>query len=71
MKTFTMNNKKYETDNETFKVLQDVVKGYKATGDATAVIAVMELGLHTGRIKEDVSLWDTIENLKKEGHISY
>ncbi len=52
MKTFTLNGKTYQTDTETMRVLQSVMPGAKATGDSSAVIAMIELGKMTGRITE-------------------
>lgn len=51
-KTFEMNGKGYETDAETLNVLRSIVPAAKQAGDASAVAAVMELGLETGRIRE-------------------
>lgn len=51
-KTFEMNGKGYETDAETLDVLRSIVPDAKAADDATAVAAVMGLGLAAGRIKE-------------------
>jgi hypothetical protein len=50
--TFEMNGKTYTTDVETLEVLRSIVPSAKATGDSSAVIAVMEIGLMTGRIVE-------------------
>lgn len=49
---FELNNKQYSTDSETINVLRSIMASAKATGDSTAVIAVMALGLKTGRIVE-------------------
>ena len=49
---FELNGKKYSTDGETVKVLRSIMVSAKATGDSSAVIAVMALGLKTGRIIE-------------------
>lgn len=51
MKTFEMDGKAYMTDQETLDVLRSIVPDAKATGDASAVAAVMFLGLETGRIQ--------------------
>jgi hypothetical protein len=47
---FELNGKRYATDEATIHVLRGIVPSAKATGDSSAVIAVMELGLHTRRI---------------------
>ncbi|MFH1664895.1 MAG: hypothetical protein ABIA77_01990 [Candidatus Omnitrophota bacterium] len=52
MKTFEMNGKAYQTDEETLDLLRDIVPQAKRVGDFSAVIAVMDLGEHTGRIRE-------------------
>src|ERR1041384_4346207 len=52
MTTFTLNGKTYETDTETLEVLRGIMPSAKATGDSSAVIAVIELGLATKRIAE-------------------
>lgn len=52
MQTFEMNGKTYCTDVETLNVLRSIVPTAKASGDMSAVIAVMELGLRFGRIVE-------------------
>lgn len=49
---FSMNGKTYETDEETLRVLQSIIPPAKAEDDFSAVAAVMELGLKTGRIVE-------------------
>ena len=51
MSTFEMDGEAYETDKETLSVLRSIVPSAKDTGDASAVAAVMELGLMNGRIK--------------------
>lgn len=51
-KLFEMNGKAYETDAETLAVLRSIVPSAKTTGDSSAVIAVMELGVKLGRIRE-------------------
>lgn len=50
MKTFEIDGKTYATDAQTLDVLRSIVPDAKATGDASAVAAVMHLGLHTGCI---------------------
>lgn len=50
---FEMNGKTYKTDAETVKVLRTVVPRAKASGDVSAVTAVMGLGLKAGRIVEE------------------
>jgi hypothetical protein len=52
MKTFEMNGTAYETDDETLDILRDIVPPAKQADDFSAVIAIMELGEHTGRIKQ-------------------
>ena len=54
MKNFEMNGKTYRTDLETYNVLKQVIDSYRKGGsvDASAVSAVMYLGISTGRIKE-------------------
>ena len=49
---FEMNGKTYKTDKDTIEVLRSIVPAAKATGDATAVAAIMALGIKTGRIVE-------------------
>lgn len=48
-----MNGKTYTTDAETLNVLRSIIPAAKASGDYSAVAAVMELGLKTGRIVEN------------------
>ena len=50
--TFEMDGKAYRTDAETLALLREIVPAAKATGDASAVAAVMVAGLATGRIVE-------------------
>lgn len=50
--TFEMNGRGYETDAETLDVLRGIVPAAKASGDMSAVIAVMELGQTGGRIRK-------------------
>ena len=52
MKTFEMNGKAYQTDDETLELLRDIVPQAKQAQDFSAVIAVMVLGEQAGRIKE-------------------
>ncbi len=49
---FELNGKAYRTDLETLKVLRITIPGVKETGDTSALQAVLELGLLTGRIEE-------------------
>lgn len=49
---FTLNNITYTTDDETLEVLRSIIGKAHETGDASAVAAVMSLGLETGRIRE-------------------
>lgn len=49
---FEMNRKSYKTDEETLNVLRGIVSSAKKSNDMSAVIAVMALGLKTGRITE-------------------
>ena len=49
---FEMNGKIYETDKETFDVLESIVPSAKKNSDCSAVAAVMYLGLERGRIRE-------------------
>lgn len=55
MTTFTLNNKTYRTDAEMLEVLRGVVPSAKESDDGSAVIAVLSLGLMTGRIVEVVT----------------
>ena len=52
--TFELNGKGYETDQEALTVLRSIMPAAKASGDMSAVIAVMDLGEATGRIREMV-----------------
>ena len=47
-----MSGKTYETDEETLEVLASIADDAHATGDPSAVAAVMALGLKSGRIRE-------------------
>jgi hypothetical protein len=49
---FTINGKTYSTDSETINVLRSIIGSAKASGDYSAVVAVMALGEKTGRIVE-------------------
>ncbi len=49
---FEINNKTYTTDEATIKVLRSIIDSAVASNDFSAVIAVMELGIKTGRIQE-------------------
>ena len=51
-KTFELNGTGYETDAETLAVLQSIIPAAKRTGDASAVQAILSLGLTTKRIRE-------------------
>lgn len=52
MKQFELNGEIYETDEEALQVLRSLVPRAKATGDSSAVIAMIELGLISGRIRK-------------------
>jgi len=52
MQNFEMNGKTYATDKDTLEVLHSIIPQAKATGDYSAVTAIMGLGLKTGRIQE-------------------
>jgi hypothetical protein len=52
MQTFEMNGRNYRTDIETLNVLRSVMPSAKSTGDSSAVMAILFLGLQTGRIVE-------------------
>ncbi len=52
MKLFTLNGITYQADAGTLSVLRDIMPNAKATGDSSAVIAMIELGKMTGRIVE-------------------
>lgn len=49
--TFEMNGNGYVTDRETLAVLRSIVPDARAAQDMSAVVAVMELGELTGRIR--------------------
>lgn len=48
---FEMNGNAYETDEETLNVLRSIVPPAKTASDFSAVIAVMDLGEASGRIR--------------------
>jgi hypothetical protein len=48
---FELNGKTYRTDTETVEMLRGLVEAAKATGDSTAVMAVLFLGIKAGRIE--------------------
>jgi hypothetical protein len=50
--TFEMNGTIYKTDAKTLAVLRSVVPSAKTSSDSSAVQAIMELGLMTGRIRK-------------------
>ena len=50
MRTFTLNGLTYHADEETLKVLRGIMSRAKATGDGSAVQAMISLGIKTGRI---------------------
>jgi hypothetical protein len=52
MATFLLNDRAYETDEETLQVLRGIMPSAKATGDSSAVMALILLGEHTGRIRQ-------------------
>jgi hypothetical protein len=52
MKNFTLNSKNYQADSETVNVIKSIIKSAKSTNDSSAVMAVMFLGMSSGRIKE-------------------
>lgn len=49
---FELNGKTYTTDKATIKTLQSIMDAAKTSGDSSAVMAVLFLGLKTGRITE-------------------
>lgn len=53
-RTFEMNGNAYETDAFTLKVLRSAIESYREAGsvDASAVAAVMGMGLEAGKISE-------------------
>lgn len=50
--TFELNGNTYTTDAKTIEVLRSIMPSAKSTGDATAVQAVLFLGVKSGRIKQ-------------------
>lgn len=54
-RTFELNGSGYETDAETLAVLRSIMPRARATGDSSAVIAVMALGEATGRVRKIAS----------------
>lgn len=52
MKTFQLNGSTYETDAATLKVLRSVTPAAKASGDGSAVQAIIFLGMQTGRVRK-------------------
>ena len=64
---FEMNGKPYLSDTETLKVLQSLVPAAVAKDDYSAIAAVMQLGLVTGRI---VERGEDIANVIQEGVMS-
>ncbi len=53
-KTFELNGKAYRTDTETLELLRVVVPRAKASGDGSALFAMMHFGQLAGRIVEIV-----------------
>lgn len=51
MRRFILNGKEYLTDPETLQVLRSIIPSAKATGDGSAVMAMVFLGMRTGRIQ--------------------
>lgn len=51
MGTFELNGERYVTDAETLDVIRRIAPAAQSSGDASAVAAMMELGLLTGRIR--------------------
>ena len=49
---FKLNGRRYVTDSETRDLLRSIIPNAKASGDSSAVIAVMEVGIASGRIRE-------------------
>ena len=50
--TFEMNGKAFQTDTETLNLLRQIIPCAKIKNDASAVQAVMNIGLQYGRIRE-------------------
>jgi len=55
--TFEINGTAYTTDADTLNVLRPVVASAKATGDSSAVIAMLALGEKTGRIRKTLTAY--------------
>ncbi len=51
MQAFTLNGKTYTTDSETVAVLRSIIGSARASGDSSAVQALLALGITTGRIQ--------------------
>jgi hypothetical protein len=49
---FTLNDKKYRADSESLRVLRGVMESAVLANDGTAVVAMIGLGLKTGRLSE-------------------
>ena len=47
---FSLNGATFTTDPTTVRVLRSLIPAARAAGDSSAVIAVLALGLQTGRI---------------------
>ena len=50
MESFEINGTNYRTDADTLNVLRGIMQAARDSGDASAVQAVMALGVSTGRI---------------------
>ena len=53
-RVFEMNGKTYATDTATVNAIRSIVPSAKASGDYSAVAAIMALGMKAGRISEVV-----------------
>jgi hypothetical protein len=51
---FTLNGQTYNTDANTVAVFRSIVPAAKESGDGSAVIALLELGLLTGHIVKEL-----------------
>ena len=49
---FKRNGRRYVTDSETRDRLRSIIPEAKASGDSSAVIAVLDAGIASGRIRE-------------------
>ena len=49
---FELNGKTYQTDADTLDVLRSIIPTAKTSGDSTAVMTILFLGLASGRIVE-------------------